>query len=95
VKACFKELLAELSSPIRIFLIVLFGKMPANTANKSRQLLGRETLTVLEHYRADKGFLGSSGFTAKRGHGTQSKRRSEITLRLANCMINWWHREKK
>jgi DeoR family transcriptional regulator, fructose operon transcriptional repressor len=38
--------------------------------NKSLALLGRETLTVLEHYRADKAFLGSSGFTAKRGHGT-------------------------
>ncbi len=38
--------------------------------NKSLALLGRETLAILERYRADKAFLGSSGFTAKRGHST-------------------------
>jgi DeoR family transcriptional regulator, fructose operon transcriptional repressor len=37
--------------------------------NKSLALLGRETLTILERYRADKAFLGSSSFTA-RGHST-------------------------
>src|SRR6202008_900135 len=38
--------------------------------NKSLALLGRETLTVLDRYRADKAFLGSSGFTAKKCHST-------------------------
>src|SRR6201993_5111139 len=38
--------------------------------NKSLALLGRETLTVLDRYRADKAFLGSSGFTAEKGHST-------------------------
>jgi DeoR/GlpR family transcriptional regulator of sugar metabolism len=46
--------------------------------NKSLALLGRETLTVLEHYRADKAFLGSSGFTAKRGHGTPNLEHAQI-----------------
>ena len=41
--------------------------------NKSLALLGRETLTILERYRADKAFLGSSGFTAKRGHSTPTR----------------------
>ena len=36
--------------------------------NNSLALLGRETLTILGRYRANKAFLGSSGFTAKRGH---------------------------
>jgi DeoR/GlpR family transcriptional regulator of sugar metabolism len=31
-------------------------------------LLGREALTIFGRYRANKAFLGSSGFTAKRGH---------------------------
>jgi DeoR family transcriptional regulator, fructose operon transcriptional repressor len=47
--------------------ILLLGGM---VKNKSLALLGPETLTILERYRADKAFLGSSGFTAKRGHGT-------------------------
>jgi DeoR/GlpR family transcriptional regulator of sugar metabolism len=46
--------------------------------NKSLALLGRETLTVLEHYRADKAFLGSSGFTAKRGHSTPNLEYAQI-----------------
>ena len=46
--------------------------------NKSLALLGRETLTVLERYRADKAFLGSSGFTAKRGHGTPNLEHAQI-----------------
>jgi DeoR/GlpR family transcriptional regulator of sugar metabolism len=41
-------------------------------------LLGRETLTVLEHYRADKAFLGSSGFTAERGHSTPDLEHAQI-----------------
>ncbi len=47
--------------------ILLLGGM---VRNKSLALLGRETLTIIERYRADKAFLGSSGFTAERGHST-------------------------
>ncbi len=46
--------------------------------NKSLALLGRETLTILERYRADKAFLGSSGFTAKRGHSTPNPDDAQI-----------------
>jgi DeoR/GlpR family transcriptional regulator of sugar metabolism len=46
--------------------------------NKSLALLGRETLTILERYRADKAFLGSSGFTAKRGHSTPNPEDAQI-----------------
>ena len=46
--------------------------------NKSLALLGRETLTVLEHYRADKACLGSSGFTAERGHSTPNLEHAQI-----------------
>jgi DeoR family transcriptional regulator, fructose operon transcriptional repressor len=46
--------------------------------NKSLALLGRETLTILERYRADKAFLGSTGFTAKRGHGTPNFEHAQI-----------------
>jgi DeoR/GlpR family transcriptional regulator of sugar metabolism len=45
--------------------ILLLGGM---VKNRSLALLGRETLTILGRYRANKAFLGSSGFTAKRGH---------------------------
>jgi hypothetical protein len=38
--------------------------------NKSLALLGRETLRIIERYRADKAFLGSTGFTAEMGHST-------------------------
>src|SRR5580692_361610 len=55
--------------------ILLLGGM---VRNKSLALLGRETLTVLEHYRADKAFLGSSGFTAERGHGTLNLEHAQI-----------------
>ena len=47
--------------------ILLTGGM---IRNKSLALLGRETLTIIERYRADKAFLGSTGFTAERGHST-------------------------
>ena len=46
--------------------------------NKSLALLGRETLTILERYRADKAFLGSSGFTAKRGRGAPNPDDAQI-----------------
>jgi DeoR/GlpR family transcriptional regulator of sugar metabolism len=55
--------------------ILLLGGM---VRNKSLALLGRETLTILERYRADKAFLGSSGFTAKRGHGTSNLEDAQI-----------------
>jgi DeoR family transcriptional regulator, fructose operon transcriptional repressor len=47
--------------------ILLLG---GTVRNKSLALLGRETLTIIERYRADKAFLGSTGFTAEMGHTT-------------------------
>jgi DeoR/GlpR family transcriptional regulator of sugar metabolism len=47
--------------------ILLLGGM---VRNKSLALLGRETLWMLDRYRADKAFLGSSGFTIEKGHTT-------------------------
>jgi DeoR/GlpR family transcriptional regulator of sugar metabolism len=55
--------------------ILLLG---GTVRNKSLALLGRETLTILERYRADKAFLGSSGFTAKRGHSTPNPDDAQI-----------------
>lgn len=55
--------------------ILLLGGM---VGNKSLALLGRETLTILERYRANKAFLGSSGFTAKRGHCTPNLADAQI-----------------
>ena len=55
--------------------ILLLGGL---VKNKSLALLGRETLTILERYRADKAFLGSSGFTAKRGHSTPNPDDAQI-----------------
>jgi DeoR/GlpR family transcriptional regulator of sugar metabolism len=55
--------------------ILLLGGM---VRNKSLALLGRETLTILERYRADKAFLGSSGFTAKRGHSMPNPEDAQI-----------------
>lgn len=46
--------------------------------NKSLALLGRETLAVLDRYRADKAFLGSSGFTAENGHTTPNPDDAQI-----------------
>ncbi len=54
--------------------ILLLGGM---VRNKSLALLGRETLAVLDRYRADKAFLGSSGFTAENGHATTDSRLSK------------------
>jgi DeoR/GlpR family transcriptional regulator of sugar metabolism len=47
--------------------ILLLGGM---VRNESLALLGRETLRIIERYRADKAFLGSTGFTAEMGHST-------------------------
>jgi DeoR/GlpR family transcriptional regulator of sugar metabolism len=55
--------------------ILLLGGM---LRNKNLALLGRETLTILERYRADKAFLGSSGFTPKTGHGTPNLEDAQI-----------------
>jgi DeoR/GlpR family transcriptional regulator of sugar metabolism len=55
--------------------ILLLGGM---VRNKSLALLGRETLTILEKYRADKAFLGSSGFTIAKGHSTPNPEDAQI-----------------
>src|ERR1700759_4370663 len=55
--------------------ILLLGGM---VRNSSLALLGGEALTILERYHADKAFLGSSGFTAKRGHGTLNGKHAQI-----------------
>jgi DeoR family fructose operon transcriptional repressor len=55
--------------------ILLLGGM---VRNKSLALLGRETLTILERYRADKAFLGSSGFTPEKGHSTPNPEDAQI-----------------
>jgi DeoR family transcriptional regulator, fructose operon transcriptional repressor len=55
--------------------------------NKSLALLGRETLTIIERYRADKVFLGSTGFTAEMGHTTPNPDDAQIKealMRAAN-----------
>src|ERR1700751_2826539 len=46
--------------------------------NKSLALLGRETLRIIERYRADKAFLGSTGFTAEMGHSTPNSDGAQI-----------------
>jgi DeoR/GlpR family transcriptional regulator of sugar metabolism len=55
--------------------ILLLGGM---IRNKSLALLGRETLWMLDRYRADKAFLGSSGFTIERGHTTPNPDDAQI-----------------
>jgi DeoR/GlpR family transcriptional regulator of sugar metabolism len=55
--------------------ILLLGGM---VRSKSLALLGPEALAILERYRADKAFLGSSGFTAERGHGTGNGEHAQI-----------------
>jgi DeoR family transcriptional regulator of aga operon/DeoR family fructose operon transcriptional repressor len=52
--------------------------LEAMVRNKSLALLGRETLTILERYRADKAFLGSSGFSAEFGHSTPNPDDAQI-----------------
>jgi DeoR/GlpR family transcriptional regulator of sugar metabolism len=64
--------------------ILLLGGM---VRNKSLALLGRETLRIIEQYRADKAFLGSSGFTAEMGHTTPNPEDAQVKeaiLRSAN-----------
>jgi DeoR family transcriptional regulator, fructose operon transcriptional repressor len=64
--------------------ILLLG---GTVRNKSLALLGRETLTIIERYRADKAFLGSSGFTAEMGHTTPNPDDAQIKeafMRAAN-----------
>jgi DeoR/GlpR family transcriptional regulator of sugar metabolism len=46
--------------------------------NKSLALLGRETLRIIERYRADKAFLGSTGFSAEMGHSTPNPDDAQI-----------------
>jgi DeoR/GlpR family transcriptional regulator of sugar metabolism len=55
--------------------ILLLGGM---VRNKSLALLGRETLLMLDRYRADKAFLGSSGFTIEKGHTTPNPEDAQI-----------------
>jgi DeoR/GlpR family transcriptional regulator of sugar metabolism len=55
--------------------ILLLGGMVRDT---SLALQGGEALTILEHYRANKAFLGSSGFTAKRGHCTPNSADAQL-----------------
>jgi DeoR/GlpR family transcriptional regulator of sugar metabolism len=64
--------------------ILLLGGTVRNT---SLALLGRETLTIIERYRADKAFLGSTGFTAEMGHTTPNPDDAQIKealMRAAN-----------
>jgi DeoR/GlpR family transcriptional regulator of sugar metabolism len=65
VITCSVPVALELSSAG--YDILLLGGM---VRNKSLALLGRETLRIIERYRADKAFLGSTGFTAEMGHST-------------------------
>ena len=60
--------------------ILLLG---GTVRNKSLALLGRETLTIIERYRADKAFLGSTGFTAEMGHTTLNPDDAQIKEALA------------
>jgi DeoR/GlpR family transcriptional regulator of sugar metabolism len=55
--------------------ILLLGGM---VRNKSLALVGRETLWMLDRYRADKAFLGSSGFTIEKGHTTPNPDDAQI-----------------
>jgi DeoR/GlpR family transcriptional regulator of sugar metabolism len=55
--------------------ILLLGGM---IRNKSLALLGRETLWMLDRYRADKAFLGSSGFTIEKGHTTPNPEDAQV-----------------
>src|SRR4030095_1092469 len=55
--------------------------------NKRLARLGRDTLTIIERYRADKAFLGSTGFAADMGHATPNPDDAQIKealMRAAN-----------
>jgi DeoR family fructose operon transcriptional repressor len=41
-------------------------------------LLGRETLRIIERYRADKALLGSSSFTVEMGHTTPNPEDAQV-----------------
>jgi DeoR/GlpR family transcriptional regulator of sugar metabolism len=75
---------AALELAIAGYDILLLGGM---VRNKSLALLGRETLRTIERYRADKAFLGSTGFTAEMGHSTPNPddaRIKEALMRIAD-----------
>lgn len=55
--------------------ILLLGGM---VRNKSLALLGRETLAAIARYRADRAFLGSSGFTVEMGHATPNPEDAQV-----------------
>ena len=64
-----------------------FSCWAVQVRNKSIALLGRETLTIIERYRADKAFLGGPGFTAEMGHTTPNPEDAQIKealMRAAN-----------
>src|SRR6201988_1764152 len=82
VSTCSVPAALELSSAG--YDILLLGGI---VRNKSLALLGRETLTIIERYRADKAFLGSTGFTAEMGHTTPNPDDAQIKealMRAAN-----------
>lgn len=82
VITCSVSVALELSSAG--YDILLLGGM---VRNKSLALLGRETLSVIARYRADKAFLGSSGFTLEMGHATPNPDDAlvkEALIRAAN-----------
>jgi DeoR/GlpR family transcriptional regulator of sugar metabolism len=55
--------------------ILLLGGL---IGRKGLALFGRETLKMIERYRADKAFLGSSGFTIEKGHSTPNPEDAQI-----------------
>jgi DeoR/GlpR family transcriptional regulator of sugar metabolism len=73
VITCSVPVALELSSAG--YDILLLGGM---VRNKSLALLGRDTLTILDRYQADKAFLGSSGFTVEKGHTTPNPDDAQI-----------------
>src|ERR1700730_6702303 len=73
VITCSVPVALELSSAG--YDILLLGGM---VRNKSLALLGRDTLTILDRYRADKAFLGSSGFTIEKGHTTPNPEDAQV-----------------
>src|SRR5260370_23913136 len=73
VITCSVPVALELSSAG--YDILLLGGM---VRNKSLALLGRETLTILDRYQADKAFLASSGVTAEKGHTTPNPDDAQI-----------------
>jgi DeoR/GlpR family transcriptional regulator of sugar metabolism len=73
VITCSVPVALELSSAG--YDILLLGGI---VRNKSLALLGRETLRIIERYRADKAFLGSTGFTAEMGHSTPNPDDAQI-----------------